>query len=713
MDKELIDFLSSNIASGSENVEKIASLFESGFSPSFIIRFHKSEAGKFDLQTLRNMRRRYQQFHALAAMKGQFLKNLEDSGKKIDERLKKIISGTKDEIVLQDVFDSALKNIEIIEKRDKISELAEVIFYQRKLPCDKMEYLRNFYDPELGIDSAEKAIDKAHKTLVALFTASYTARSCLRDRLMKFADFESCCQRNFFGKNTQYEEFYNFSKKIKDLSADEYFIIKRGEKQRVLFIRIFLHEGSAIKNLEELLIKNDKHPFIAEYRKALAESYRNHLFPEMRCLALKLIHRRMENQIISDVCDKLRAIIQTPCIGKQSVISIFPLLKSGSKLVIVNGSGELIDSMTIHPFFSENRAAEAKSLIIDIMKQYKIKHIIIVGENGAIEMEKFISDLLNSSKQDGVCSFIADRHISSLYPKTAVAEKELPHVDEFIRYAVSSARKLQDILSEIAKVELADIKLNGFQNEVNKEKLLAEMREVVSEAVAERGANINSDHALLISYIPGMNKELAENAKKQIEAFGPYKSRSDFKHIPKMTPQILAEMAGFIFISDSANPLDSTFIHPEKYYIVKKISETLVIPVSELPKNKNLLKIDAHALVDEKTDIAAVRYILDELKEPSIGRLSSEFKVAGFKYPIKDFAELKPALSLSGRISNMAAFGIFIDVGIEQKALLHISELPDNHKFDNFQDFYYFGQILSVKITQLDRDKKRINLALL
>ncbi len=711
MNQELLQFLIDKKDLNIETAEKIINLFDQYYSVYYIFRYRKDIIRDMNLHLLKNLHNRYSHYMNLKKIKETFLEEIKGSVNLVPRRALKLLEITKDEIILNDICDVIKNIIETKTKKNNFDQAAEQLIQEYKLPLTRIEFIKDIISRNPEFKNEKEVISELVNKISEKISINLDLRFNLRERILQVADYICTLNKNHHRRNVKYENFYNYSGKIKDITAEEFFAIEKGASEGLLLARISLFEEPTIKFIESIIIKNFKSPFVKEIKDAILTAYRRKFSSEIKTLALKIIRRKFENQIINDICHKFNIFLQSFSIGASYVVGIIPSLKEGYKAAVINPSGDLLDYFTIHPFFSRNLADEAKSRLLEIIQKYEIKFIAVAGEAGSIEIKDFIDKLAKEEKISDLLTIISDKTLSSAYSESAAAKEEMPHLDSFFRYAVSIARKLQNPYRECSKFSLSAIKFHPFQDLINLEKLDKEMGIVMSDYINYNGININTSSYNELLFVPGINSEVAQNIVKHRSVFGPFKSRDDLKNVPKMSEKIFTDSSGFIFINESENQLDKMFIHKNDYKTVKKISEALMISVPDLIENKNLQKLDPRTFSDGNNDKANVECIINELLSPS-NKYNKKTPPLEFNFSVSGFDELKENSIINGIISNFSPFGIFVDIGIEQKGLIHVSEIPINNYFENPGEFYFTGQNIKTKIIQIDKEKKRINLSL-
>lgn len=711
MNQEILDISKYFPNLNARQIEDIIMLFQNGHSVEYIFRYKKDSVGNINYIILKNLLKRYNQNKNLNSMKNNIFAELKNDDKPLPAYIIDLILNTKDEIVLEDNAQTARDILQSDEQKSPIDSLVNTILTQKQIKTDKTNYLKTFINNETGFGSIEKILSEAHKILVDKFKSNIKIRQLLRERILEVGEIESRVRELYFRKKTKYEHFYDFRKKIRDLFPEEFFAINKGFEEGVLSFRINFFHDSMINYIERHIIRNENNLFKNEFHAAFKDCYKKFILPSIQKIVLKKLKRNCENNIISTICKRFREVISKTPAGNVAVLGVVPTLKEGAKIAVINPAGELVDYFTIHPLFSQSRALEAKNLICELIDKYNIKYISISGENGSLELEKFFGELILEKKNKNIGVLISEKYGAESYSNSEIVKTEFPHLDNTFRSALYIARKLQNPLNEIAKLDFTKIKLHPFQFDIDQDKLESELKQVFIEYICETGIDVNRANEYLLSYIPGLNKEIGEGIVKHRQVFGAFKSREDLKNVPKVSHQSFKESVGFLFISESSNPLDKMFIHPDIYYIVKRISDALLIPIPNLIKNKNILKIDPNALADDKFGVNTIKYLIDEIKEPTSDN-KRKFMLPKVNYTISAFDDLKEGMTIEGKITNIAQFGIFCDIGLENKALLHISEIPLDIYFDSLDDYFYIGQILHVEIIQIDKERKRINLSL-
>ena len=495
--------------------------------------------------------------------------------------------------------------------------------------------------------------------------------------------------------------------------SHRYLAIRRGEAEEVLKAGIEVEEESALKRLSGKLITNPSFHFHKELLQTASECYSRLLFPSIEAETLVELKEAADDEAIAVFSKNLRDLLLAPPAGPRAVLGIDPGFRTGAKVAVVDSTGKFLENSVIYPTPPENRTAEAARTVLGLIEKHGVELIAIGSGTASRETDAFITKLLKESENPAaknVAKVIVNESGASIYSASELAAAEFPQLDLTVRGAISIARRLQDPLAELVKVDPKSIGVGQYQHDVNQTKLRTALDREVESCVSWVGVDVNTASAKLLSYVSGIGSRLAEAVVKHRDQNGPFQGRKEIRSVPRLGAKAFEQSAGFLRVRGSPEPLDNSAVHPESYYVVEKISWAAGISTRDLIGNsERLRKLDPKQFVDGTTGLPTVEDILKELEK--LGRdPRKEFKAATFAANIQGIADLKPGMVLEGIVTNVTRFGVFVDVGVHQDGLIHVSELAKKFVRDP-AEAAAVGDIVRVKVLSVDPERKRIALS--
>jgi uncharacterized protein len=486
----------------------------------------------------------------------------------------------------------------------------------------------------------------------------------------------------------------------------------RGEREKILRLSLQIPEQAAIHFLEKALIKNESSSAVELLKTTVADSLSRLLLPATETEIRKEIRELGEVEAFKVFGENLGALLLSPPAGRKTVIGLDPGFRSGCKMAVVDDTGKFLEYTPIYPHQPQNKPDEARALLLIYIKKYNVKLIAIGNGTASRETDEFVRTVISELPiEERPVSVVVSEAGASVYSASDVAIKEFPDLDVTVRGAISIARRLQDPLSELVKIDPKAIGVGQYQHDVNQTKLKDSLDEVVESSVNKVGIDINLASEELLKYISGLNKLIAANIVTYRNQNGAFPSRSALLKVPGLGEKKFQLSAGFLRIPGSANPLDNSSVHPERYDLVKKMASELKTTINELIGNTELLKtINKKQFITDDVGLPTIEDIVQELEKP--GRdPRAEFKYAHFNAAILEIKDLKEGMLLEGTVSNVTNFGAFVDIGVHQDGLVHISELAD--KFvDDPKKVVKVGDVVKVKVMKVDAELKRIALSM-
>jgi uncharacterized protein len=485
--------------------------------------------------------------------------------------------------------------------------------------------------------------------------------------------------------------------------------MQRGEAEGVLKVGVEVDEQRALTVLLPRLAPNPRLLFYRRLKEAVADCYSRLSFPSVESAVLAEKKEQADDEAIAVFAKNLRELLLAPPAGARVVLGIDPGFRTGCKVAVVDATGKFLEHATVYPTPPHNKTQEAAKTLLDLVRRHRVDLIAIGNGTASRETDAFVAETLRACEAK-VVKVLVNEAGASVYSASEVARQEYPDLDVTVRGAISIAHRLQDPLAELVKIDPKSIGVGQYQHDVHQTLLRKALDREVQSCVNQVGVDVNTASASLLSYVAGLGPKLAESICKRRDEHGPFTSRQGLLKVPRLGAKAFQQCAGFLRVRDGKEPLDSSAVHPESYYIVEKMAQSLSVHARELLANApRLRQLDPAQFVDEKTGLPTVRDILAELEKP--GRdPRREFRVAKFVEGVNEISDLKPGMRLEGVVTNVTHFGAFVDVGVHQDGLIHISELDRKFVSDPTQ-ILAVGDIVQVKVLQVDPQRSRIALS--
>jgi uncharacterized protein len=688
-------------------------LLSGGATVPFIARYRKERTGGLDEVALRAVEDRLAYFQELSERKAAVLKSIEEQGK-LDGDLKRKILATKDKKELEDLylpFKPKRRTRAAAARERGLEPLAAYLRAQRSTGESPGEVLARYVNPSKDVPDAAAALQGALDILAEEWAENRELRQWLRAELQTGV-LSSNVRREWKGKPSKFEMYYDFREPVAKVPSHRFLAIRRGEAEGVLKIGIEVEEESVLKRLAGKLLTSSTCPFHGDLLKTVADSYSRLLFPSIEAEALVDLKEAADEEAIAVFSTNLRDLLLAPPAGPRAVLGIDPGFRTGCKVAVVDATGKLLEHTVIYPTPPESRTAEAEKIILQLIEKHRVELIAIGNGTASRETDAFVAQTLKQlpSVRAPVVKAVVNESGASIYSASELAAIEFPDLDLTVRGAISIGRRLQDPLAELVKIDPKSIGVGQYQHDVNQAKLRTALDREVESCVNRVGVDVNTASARLLAYVSGIGERLAEAIVKHRDEKGPFQGREGIRKVPRLSAKAFEQSAGFLRVRGSLEPLDNSAVHPESYYLVERISKAAGVPTRELIGNsERLRKLDPAQFADEKAGLPTIEDIFEELLKP--GRdPRREFKAAAFAENIQEIADLKPGMVLEGVVTNVTRFGAFVDIGVHQDGLVHVSELAKKFVRDP-AEVAAVGDVVRVKVLSVDPERKRIQLS--
>ena len=686
-------------------VKNTVELLEEGATIPFISRYRKEHTGSLDEVKITEIRDELNKLKELQKRKDYILKTIDEQELLTDE-LKKRIEECLDPILLEDIYlpYKPKRKTRATVARDKgLEPLAKILMKQQEMELEKAasQYLND------EVASVEDALQGARDIIAEWVNENQRARKTVRYHFDRGAVIFSKVVKGKEEEAVKYMDYFEFSEPLKKCPGHRVLAMRRGEQEGFLKLSVEPDTPRVMDALEDQFVKNpyDVGQQVAE---AVKDSYKRLMHPSIENEFKALYKEKADQEAIKVFADNLRQLLLASPLGQKRVLALDPGFRSGCKLVCLDEQGNLLHNATIYPHPPQSDRAGATRKVSSLVQQYKTEAIAIGNGTASRETERFIR-LIRFPHDMEV--YVVNESGASIYSASKIARDEFPDYDVTVRGAVSIGRRLMDPLAELVKIDPKSIGVGQYQHDVDQGNLKKSLDEVVESCVNLVGVNLNTSSKHLLTYVSGLGPVLAQNVVEYRQEIGGFTSRKQLMKVPRMGAKAFEQCAGFLRIEGAKNPLDNSAVHPESYHIVEKMAGDLRVDLNQLIKDESLVKqIELQKYVEGDTGLPTLKDIQGELEKP--GRDPREqIEVFEFDQGVYSIEDLKPGMELPGIVTNITKFGAFVDVGVKQDGLVHISQLADRFVKDP-NDIVKIHKHVKVKVLEVDVQRSRIQLSM-
>jgi uncharacterized protein len=702
----------SEIASGllikPYQVEATVILLDNGATIPFIARYRKEATGSLDEIAITGIRDRLDQLRELDARRESILKSLIERELLTDELRDKIMQA-ETMTILEDIYlpyRPKRRTRATIAREKGLEPLAELIFIQDPAVDPAVE-AKAFVDSEKGVESVEDALSGAGDIIAEWINEDQTARENIRKLFFNEGCFHSQVIKDKEVEGSKFKDYFDWKEPVTAAPSHRILAMRRGANEGFLKLEVTAPEEQALHILELLFVKGQSKSS-SLVKEAIIDGYKRLLSPSMETEVLAATKLRADKEAIKVFVENLRQLLLAPALGQKNVLAIDPGFRTGCKVVCLDRQGGLKHTDVIYPHQSQKQADSDTAKIISLCEKFDIEAIAIGNGTAGRETETFIRNIQLSGN---IPVIMVNESGASIYSASKVAREEFPDEDVTVRGAVSIGRRLMDPLAELVKIDPKSIGVGQYQHDVDQSMLKQSLDDVVVSCVNSVGVEINTASKQLLTYVSGLGPQLAQNIINYRNENGPFESRQGLKKVTRLGAKAFEQAAGFLRIRDAVNPLDSSAVHPESYHIVDAMAKDVGCSVAELMKDKSLrMKIRLQNYVTKMVGLPTLTDIMQELDKP--GRdPRKQFEIFSFAKEINKIEDIKVGQKYPGIVTNVTAFGAFVDIGVHQDGLVHISQLADRF-VKNPADIVKVHQKVTVTVLDVDLDRKRISLSL-
>jgi len=702
-----IDFIKQTVATSAVNIQKTVQLLDEDCTIPFISRYRKDQTGNLDEVVIEQIAKRNKQYEEIVKRKEAILKSIAEQQALTPELEKKI----QDSFDLQELEDYYLpykkkkKTKADVARENGLEPLAKIIMAQNN---DDIDFIASRYLNEMVVNEDE-ALQGARDIIAEWINENTYVRKLMRRLFQRNATITTKVVKTKKDDEAaqKFNQYFDWSENVIKAPAHRLLAMLRAENEGFIKIKVEIEPEEAIAAIENAIIKrnNDSTPHL---QLAVEDSYKRLLVPAISNETLQEAKAKADANSIQVFASNLSQLLLAPPLGEKRILAIDPGYRSGCKVVCLDEKGDLLYNETVYPHAPQHEDAVAMKKIRSMVNAYKIDAISIGNGTASRETEFFIKKIAFDKP---VQVFVVSEAGASVYSASKIAREEFPNFDVTVRGSVSIGRRLSDPLAELVKIDPKAIGVGQYQHDVDQTKLKEELDNTVIRCVNSVGININTASKSLLSYVSGIGEKLAENIVQYRLENGPFEDRKQLKKVPRLGEKAYQQGVAFIRISNAKNPLDNSAVHPEAYPIVEKMAKDLKISVNELIANKEkTAQIKPENYITSEIGVLGLKDIIKELEKPGLDPRKSA-KVFEFDANVKSIKDLRTGMILPGIVNNITNFGCFVDIGIKESGLVHISQLKEGFVSD-VNEVVKLHQHVEVKVTDIDEDRKRIQLSM-
>ncbi len=705
MNNKIIEIIAQNLGIKPHQVSSTINLLNEGATVPFISRYRKERTGSLDEVQIQQIKEQNEKFVELEKRKETILKTISEQ-EQLTPDLQQRIENCYDTVELEDIYlpyKPKRRTKATIAREKGLEPLAKIVMKQAER--DPLFRAGSFLNEE--IETAEDALSGARDIIAEWISENERARNIVRRSFDAGAIVSSKIIKGKEEEAAKYRDYFDWNEPLKKCPSHRLLAMRRGEKEGFLRISITPDESRALENLERFFVKGNNESS-EQIALAVKDSLKRLIQPSIETEFANLSKEKADEEAIKVFAENLKQLLLAPPLGQKRVLAIDPGYRTGCKIVCLDEQGNLLHNETIYPHKPQEEKKMAAKKITSMVEVYKIDAVAIGNGTASRETEAFIKKLRYNRE---IRVYVVSEDGASVYSASSVARKEFPQYDVTVRGAVSIGRRLMDPLAELVKIDPKSIGVGQYQHDVDQKKLKSSLDSVVELGVNSVGVNLNTASQHLLTYISGLGPQLAENIVEYRKENGAFASRNKLKDVPRMGPKAFEQAAGFLRIPNAENPLDNSAVHPESYRIVQQMAKDLKCELKDLVRNETMVaKIDFQKYLSNEVGWPTLNDIKNELLKPGLDP-RKPIKVFEFADGIFSIEDLREGIVIPGIVNNITKFGAFVDVGVKQSGLVHISELADRFVSDP-NEVVKLHQHVMVRIKEVDIARKRIQLSM-
>lgn len=703
-----INFIQAQVNTTPRNIEATLKLLNEDCTIPFISRYRKDQTGNLDEVQIENIAKLSKQFAEIEKRKESILKTIEEQGQ-LSPELKARIEKSFDLQEIEDLYlpyKKKKKTRADVARENGLEPLAKLILFQRS---DDVDFLATQYINK-NVSNEDEALQGARDIVAEWINENIAVRQSLRRLYTRKAVIEVKVVKKKAEEEAaqKFSQYFDWAEPLAKAPSHRLLAMLRAENEGFVKVKIEIDIEETYDLIDGIIIKNSNSPSISHVQLAIEDSYKRLLHPAISNETLQDAKTKADAKAIDVFAGNLGQLLLAPPLGEKRILAIDPGFRSGCKIVCLDEKGDLLYNETIYPHQPQNETSMAMKKIKSMVNAYNIEAISIGNGTASRETEFFIKKIPFDKP---VQVFVVSEAGASVYSASKIARDEFPNYDVTVRGSVSIGRRLSDPLAELVKIDAKSIGVGQYQHDVDQSKLKEELDTVVVRCVNSVGININTASKSLLSYVSGIGEKTAENIVAYRSENGPFEDRKQLKKVPRLGDKAYQQAAAFIRIKEGKNPLDNSAVHPEAYSVVEKMAKNLKISVNELIANKEKIAlIQPENYVTETIGILGIKDILKELVKPGLDPRKAA-KVFEFDPNVKTIKDVRTGMILPGIVNNITAFGCFVDIGVKESGLVHISQLKVGFVSD-VNEVVKLHQHVQVKVVEVDEDRKRIQLTM-
>ncbi|EAF8203074.1 Tex family protein [Listeria monocytogenes] len=715
MQDKIIKLVQKSLTYKPAQINAVIKLMEEGNTVPFIARYRKEMTGSLDEVEIRDIEETFEYVTKLENRKEEIIRLIDEQGKLTDE-LRAAITKAEKHQALEDLYrpyKQKKRTKATIAKEKGLEPLADWLM---SFPsnADPLKEAANYISEEKEVESAEAALLGAHEIIAEQISDEPSFREWIRNFTRKFGMIESRAKNAEADEKGVYEMYYEFNEMIGKVASHRILAFNRGEKEDILRVQVQVDTTKIFQYLFEKVIQNRNsatRPYVEE---AILDAYKRFIGPAIEREIRGELTDKGEEQAIHIFSENLRKLLLQPPLKGKIILGVDPAFRTGCKFSVLDQTGKVLEIGVVYPHTAKAHRPEAKQKIAEILSTYKVEVIAIGNGTASRETEQFIVEVIRESKSSAYYCIVNEAG-ASVYSASETAREEFPDYQVEERSAVSIGRRLQDPLAELVKIDPKSVGVGQYQHDVAQKRLNETLTFVVETAVNQVGVNVNTASASLLQYVAGLNKTVANNIRKYREENGSFASRKELKKVPRLGAKSYEQSIGFLRILEGENPLDKTAIHPESYKAAEQIVKAAGFGLKDIGSEDLKAALQALSIPEEAEKLSigkeTMRDIIDNLIAP--GRdLRDELPAPLLKQDVISMEDLKQGMELQGTVRNVVDFGAFVDIGVKQDGLVHISKLS-NSFVKNPMDVVSVGDVVTVWVDEVDTKKNRIALTML
>lgn len=705
-----ISFIANELSLPKTGTAAAVALLNEGNTIPFIARYRKEATDNLDEVQIRDIQEKLAYITELQDRKKTVLSSIVSQGKLTPE-LQNQITNCFSKTILEDLYlpyKPKRRTRAMIAREKNLEPLALRIMEQPK-QGNPYEDAKSFINVEKGVADTEEALSGARDIVAELLSEHAEIRALVRDTFKTEGMIVSKVIEGKDAAPTKYEQYYNYHEKVASIPSHRYLAIRRGEREEVLQFHIEIEPEGVFEEIRKQAKMNKGSPYADQLETSIADACKRLIFPSVETDLRVELKMQSDRAAVDIFASNLRNLLLSAPLGTYAVIGIDPGLRTGCKCAVVNNTGKFLHTVTIYPGQGERGLDRAEQDLLLLIEKFHPHAIAIGNGTGGRETEQFVRKVLAAANLSDIIVISVNEAGASVYSASDIAREEFPDLDLTIRGAISIARRLQDPLAELVKIDPKSIGVGQYQHDVYQPLLQEKLGEVVESCVNHVGVELNTASASLLAYVAGIGPSMALKIIKHREVNGPFKGRQQLLKVTGLGPRTFEQAAGFIRVRGGEHPLDASAVHPERYKLVATMAADLGVAIEDLVGNDTLIQsINTERYVSEGVGALTLKDIISELRKP--GRdPRANFEMPCFRDDVHAIKDLKLGMKLEGIVTNVAAFGVFVDIGVHQDGLIHISELTD-HYIKDPADVVSVGQKIKVEVLAIDEERKRISL---